>query len=416
MQCIGVSSSAGKVIRFRVKNPAGDTSCYQASSVAELRVKVATRSGVLSPCIGLFSAVSGAPRSTTPIEDCFTDFTYSLPEEDFDDDHKSLEEEGIIIRTDDRYVALVCVKYEEHVKRHVITWSAEDWLRIIRRNLRVAVNASERRILMDYVVGLKRLDPEFNGKMHTWIRGRIDDKRTQKDGLLGEYREEIKILATLGGVNLDTTGSMKRCNRTLLHIAANFDQLEIVLTLLGAGVNKDVTDNFGCTPLYWAAWNGCINSVRALLNAGADLSKGDTKNGVSPLHAAAYGGHESIVKELLLKPGVDVDARDNAGRTALHCASSTGKNIEVIHILMHAGAEVGAMNRFGNTPCDVSMNGKCRRALRGEKPRGKKFFCCPQLRWIMTRPRDRVVAPKAGKRKDVSLDGNTMNDSQRDRA
>ena len=89
---------------------------------------------------------------------------------------------------------------------------------------------------------------------------------------------------------------------------------EVVQTLLSAGANVNVIDNFGRTPLGKAAYIGAFEAVVKLVRAGADLNRpssqnsakymrwtetwADTLNYRSPLAWAAINGHEDVVRFL----------------------------------------------------------------------------------------------------------------------
>ena len=60
---------------------------------------------------------------------------------------------------------------------------------------------------------------------------------------------------------------------------------------------------------------GRTETVKLLLDKGADINKGDT-NGKTALMWAAHYGRFQVV-ELLLKSGADVKAKDNKDHTAL---------------------------------------------------------------------------------------------------
>ena len=56
-------------------------------------------------------------------------------------------------------------------------------------------------------------------------------------------------------------------------------------------------DNYGQTPLSWAARDGHEAIVKLLLEKGADIKAKDN-NGQTPLSWAAEKGHEAVVKLL----------------------------------------------------------------------------------------------------------------------
>jgi ankyrin repeat protein len=76
------------------------------------------------------------------------------------------------------------------------------------------------------------------------------------------------------------------------------------------------------TALMFAAQAGDVESVRALLAAGADVNEGTEETGPALLLAASYGHQE--VALLLLGKGADPKAIDGYGMTALHWSLEEG--------------------------------------------------------------------------------------------
>jgi hypothetical protein len=74
------------------------------------------------------------------------------------------------------------------------------------------------------------------------------------------------------------------------------------------------------TRLHVAAWNGELESVEALLDAGGEalLLAKDSAGGRSCLHTAGAAGHAPVAALLLSRPGAPrlAGLRDRAGRTA----------------------------------------------------------------------------------------------------
>lgn len=90
-------------------------------------------------------------------------------------------------------------------------------------------------------------------------------------------------------------------------------------------------DKDGSTPLHCAAWNGHVETVRSLLDAGADINDHNQNShwGTTPLHAAAHGNQREVA-ELLISRGADAGAKNLHGRTPLgeteiHNARSVAK-------------------------------------------------------------------------------------------
>ena len=91
--------------------------------------------------------------------------------------------------------------------------------------------------------------------------------------------------------------------------------------------------------LYWAAKNGDIDRVNALIAAGASLRWGsDTNNGVTALHAASSKGHCSCIS-LLIDGGAEVNVLcDNKNKSAVARAAEEG-HLDAVRLLLGAGAD-----------------------------------------------------------------------------
>jgi cytohesin len=132
-----------------------------------------------------------------------------------------------------------------------------------------------------------------------------------------------------------------------LLVAARYGQTEVVKTLLDAKADPKAKDNVvGISTMHWAALNGQKEVVELLLKAGVEVDIQD-KDGDSPLHWAA-DGHPDVV-EFLLSHGADPNSRDQDGETPLHEAAGGGLQ-KVVEILLDKGADPNAKDNRGRTP------------------------------------------------------------------
>ena len=99
-------------------------------------------------------------------------------------------------------------------------------------------------------------------------------------------------------------------------------------------INKP--DSSGYTPLMRAAWSGKTETVRVLINNGADINARD-KSGYTPLLWAASYGYLDIAK-LLIDKGADVNAIANDKSTPYSLAVQA-KNTELAKLLKDKGAD-----------------------------------------------------------------------------
>jgi ankyrin repeat protein len=89
--------------------------------------------------------------------------------------------------------------------------------------------------------------------------------------------------------------------------------IELLVMLQSAPDQARAKDEGERTPLHWACRAGQIQTIRVLLEHGADPEARD-RLGRTPLWSACLDGRREAA-ELLLSYGADVNARENSGRT-----------------------------------------------------------------------------------------------------
>ena len=140
---------------------------------------------------------------------------------------------------------------------------------------------------------------------------------------------------------------------SLLHVAAEHGQEEVVRLLLEAGAICNLaTTHRGITPLHLAAMNGHLEVLGTLLEAKASHDQATTDYGGTALHLAAFNGRLEVVR-LLLQVGVNFDQVDEHGETALHLATENG-HLEVVRSLLAAGASDSKTKDKGLTALHVA--------------------------------------------------------------
>ena len=126
---------------------------------------------------------------------------------------------------------------------------------------------------------------------------------------------------------------------------------EDVIRVLKMGVNVNITDKYGRSPLYMACINNNFEIVDTLLNNGADpfIYPPGT---IGSIQIAARNGYVKIV-ERLIQAGVNIN--DNRMGTPLYYASKEG-NIDVIDFLLSQGADVNYVSYSGSTALVVACD------------------------------------------------------------
>lgn len=167
---------------------------------------------------------------------------------------------------------------------------------------------------------------------------------------------------------------------TMLHIAVQTGDHQIVLALLQHGADIEARNADGETPvelsagvgsaavmrtllakgakvhdprklLRRAAWGGHVDIADILIKRGADLNvvvKDDNEERSTPLHAAVIANRPDMV-DFLISRGADVNATDSIGRTPLHLAAESIYT-QIAGILLDHGAKVNAAAKSGDIP------------------------------------------------------------------
>jgi len=148
------------------------------------------------------------------------------------------------------------------------------------------------------------------------------------------------IIARISGMSKDEYG------RTPLHYAARGGKLKVVEILVKSGAQIDGQDFIGRTALHYAAERGKLKVVEILVKSGAQIDVQD-RDGRTPLHYAAGGGKLKVV-EILVKSGAQLDTQDKHGKTSLHYAAERG-TLEIVEFLVKNGAQSNLPDKHGRT-------------------------------------------------------------------
>lgn len=116
-----------------------------------------------------------------------------------------------------------------------------------------------------------------------------------------------------------------------LHYAAWSGDLAEVRQLIEAGTDPNLLDSTGETALFGAVAGARIDVVAYLLAVGARHDLHESTAGLTPLHwAASHGGVETM--RLLIEAGADPAAEDHSGRLPVDLAHQYGKGEHVAYL------------------------------------------------------------------------------------
>lgn len=172
----------------------------------------------------------------------------------------------------------------------------------------------------------------------------------------GAWRDVEKILAA----SPELLGARDAGGSTPLHHAAGFGTLETLRGLLDAGADVKATNERASTPLHWAIPDAA--KVRLLLSRGAPVNARQVE-GRTPLYLAAQLGQGRAVVPLLLEHGADPALASVNGQSPLMVAAARG-HAETLRVLLDHKADVNARNSAGDTPLILAAGSGHHEAVR----------------------------------------------------
>lgn len=143
------------------------------------------------------------------------------------------------------------------------------------------------------------------------------------------------IVASLSNIKDNLNFDTSQDAMDMIDAVAAGDELR-VNALLNAGIDPDITDVEGWTPLMWAVQNADTEMLRILLEAGADPNILNYYEEIA-LDFAIYQNNVEVINTLLLA-GTDPNLADSAGWTPLMTAVSN-ESIEAVKALLEGGAD-----------------------------------------------------------------------------
>lgn len=124
-----------------------------------------------------------------------------------------------------------------------------------------------------------------------------------------------------------------------------YNSLEFFKYLEGLGINPNITDNEGYTPLHNIAFrNNDIPTYNYFIEKGVDVNQ-TNKDGNNAFILSTYRNSLDIIKLLAAKTK-DINHKNNDGRTAL--TNALRNKPEVIEFLLEKGADISIIDKKGN--------------------------------------------------------------------
>ncbi len=133
---------------------------------------------------------------------------------------------------------------------------------------------------------------------------------------------------------------------TSLVDAAESGQADTVRALIEAGADVNATQVDGTTALHWAVYNDDEETARLLVKAGADVNALNQYG--MPALSLACTNRNAELATTLLDAGADANFTLPGGETILMTAARTG-NVEIVEALLAKGADPNATERASQT-------------------------------------------------------------------
>lgn len=157
-----------------------------------------------------------------------------------------------------------------------------------------------------------------------------------------QLTESAEVARFLIEKGADVNAKIPNCGYTSLHTISN---PEVARILIEHGADVNAKDEWGKTPLHHVK---NLDVARILIKNGAQINAHDFVNNSTPLH---FVPNDSI--KILIENGADVNAKDIDGDTPLHWATSRN-DVNRVLLFIKNGSNVNIKNKEGKSPLKIA--------------------------------------------------------------
>lgn len=223
---------------------------------------------------------------------------------------------------------------------------------------KIYVNNADKLLLSKAISAWKKLESWQNLHKVTEEKAQcyIDSKNASWLHTATEVGDRVRVKALL--VAKTNPYRLTQAGASALHNAAFNGHPAIIKMLLNAKVDINLKDSNGFTALYMASLSGNSKVISLLLKAKANTHLTTKVNGLTPLLIAAYYGCDNAVKLLINKKRTlaDINVQAEHGDTPLHIAAQRG-HLKIVELLLKANANVNLVRKDQHlTPLYLAVN------------------------------------------------------------
>lgn len=171
---------------------------------------------------------------------------------------------------------------------------------------------------------------------------------------LGDIEEIQKVLNKYKKLRPDLSTTITSDGTTALHFIARWHRQTILEMILEPGIEINVHDNDGATPLQTAFLHNNLDTAKCFIEYGADVNESSSiKTGAKIIHKMVTTGRLNAAN-ILIECGASINSADKMGRTPLHLAMIRN-DPSMAKLLLEKGAEIDACDHNGINSLHLSI-------------------------------------------------------------